>query len=565
MDMATLEKQVSEQGAVVRKLKTEKATQEEINEAINKLLALKGDLKEAEQTAVANLIEEIEKMKVENTDAEIVSKKEAELKELQLKVNPPPKEEKKVKAKKEEGPSKKELRKLKRAETVNDQKSEVTIVPAGEQFGDLPLIQSATKTDRVWTTLSAVESQVGQDVWIRGRIFNSNHKGKCCFILLRESFYTIQCALFQSKDIPKEMVSYAGKIPKESIIDIYGTVSPVPNPIDSASIKNFEISVKKIFVVTRLMVELPFTIDAACRSDDDNKKNDELAEENRKFVTVLPDTKLDYRWLDLRTPASQGIARIMSGIGQLFREYLYSKGFMEIHTPKICPGSSEGGSEVFKLDYFGTPCCLAQSPQLYKQMTTACSDFERVFELVHRYAKEMEAIKTQYPFEPLVYPESPVIIRYTDGMKMLQESGVAVDPMGDLSSTNEKLLGKLVRDKYNTDFYILDKFPLHIRPFYTMPDPVDKRFSNSFDIFIRGEEIVSGAQRIHDPELLKERAKAWGISIDSLKAYLQAFQHGAQPHAGCGVGLERVAMLFLNLGNVRRVSLFPRDPKRCSP
>ena len=149
---------------------------------------------------------------------------------------------------------------------------------------------------------------------------------------------------------------------------------------------------------------------------------------------------------------------------------------------------------------------------------------------------------------------------------MLQDHGVeGVDPLGDLTTAHERILGDLVRQKYDTDFYILHKYPAGARPFYTMPDPTDADYSNSFDIFIRGEEIISGAQRIHDVDLLTKRAAECGIEIDTIQSYLEAFKYGALPHGGCGVGLERVVMLFLGLGNIRKTSMFPRDPKRLAP
>ena len=111
----------------------------------------------------------------------------------------------------------------------------------------------------------------------------------------------------------------------------------------------------------------------------------------------------------------------------------------------------------------------------------------------------------------------------------------------------------------------MDKYPLAVRPFYTMPDPEDPKLSNSYDLFIRGEEIVSGAQRIHDVELLIERAKFWNVPIESIQSYVDAFKHGASPHAGGGIGLERVVMLYLGLKNIRKSSMFPRDPNRLAP
>jgi aspartyl-tRNA synthetase len=142
-------------------------------------------------------------------------------------------------------------------------------------------------------------------------------------------------------------------------------------------------------------------------------------------------------------------------------------------------------------------------------------------------------------------------------------AGHAVDE--DLSTKDEKVLGELIHHEFDTDFYIIDKFPDAVRPFYTMPDPVDPMWSNSYDIFIRGEEIMSGAQRIHDPDLLFSRAADKGVDLTPIKEYVDSFAYGAWPHAGGGVGLERVVMLFLGLDNIRRSSLFPRDPKRLTP
>jgi aspartyl/asparaginyl-tRNA synthetase len=130
----------------------------------------------------------------------------------------------------------------------------------------------------------------------------------------------------------------------------------------------------------------------------------------------------------------------------------------------------------------------------------------------------------------------------------------------------ELALGAAVKEKYGTDFFMLDKYPSTIRPFYTMPDPIDNRFSNSYDMFIRGQEICSGAQRCHDPEMVTKIIEQKGIEMgDGLKTYIDSFRHGVSPHAGAGIGLERVVFLYLGLDNVRKASMFPRDPNRCTP
>lgn len=135
----------------------------------------------------------------------------------------------------------------------------------------------------------------------------------------------------------------------------------------------------------------------------------------------------------------------------------------------------------------------------------------------------------------------------------------------DISTEDEKLLGEVIRREYQQEFYVIDKFPTSVRPFYTMEDPNEPRWSNSYDIFIRGEEVLSGAQRIHCPEMLKAKAKRMGVDLSTIQPYIDAFKFGAWPHAGGGVGMERVVMLFLKLSNIRQSSLFPRDPKRISP
>ncbi|KAJ2830026.1 aspartate--tRNA ligase dps1, partial [Coemansia erecta] len=163
------------------------------------------------------------------------------------------------------------------------------------------------------------------------------------------------------------------------------------------------------------------------------------------------------------------------------------------------------------------------------------------------------------------FDEKPLRLEYKDAIALLREHGVDIGDYDDMSTPQEKTLGQLVKEKYNTDFYMLDKFPLAVRPFYTMPDPVDPNYSNSYDFFLRGQEIMSGAQRVHDAELLKERIAAHGIPLSSLEHYISAFELGCPPHAGGGVGLERVVMFYLGIENIRLVSLFPRDPKRVDP
>jgi aspartyl/asparaginyl-tRNA synthetase len=276
-------------------------------------------------------------------------------------------------------------------------------------------------------------------------------------------------------------------------------------------------------------------------------------------------------------------------------------------------GASEGGSNVFTFKYFGQEACLAQSPQLYKQMAL-CGDFDRVFEigpvfraedsntnrhlceftgldmemtikehyfevldllgdlliyifngLEKKYKAELDVIKQQYPFEDFKCKSPIVKINFKEGVKMLHEAGVKQGDLEDLSTETEKALGRIVKEKYDTDFYMLYGYPAAARPFYTMLDPHDSDYTNSYDFFMRGEEITSGAQRIHCPDMLTERAKFFKIELHTIQDYIDSFKYGAPAHGGAGFGLERIVKFYCNLHNIRKSSLFPRDPNRIKP
>jgi len=423
------------------------------------------------------------------------------------------------------------------------------------------------------------------------------------------------------------MINFAGGIPKESIVDVFGLVKQSPVKIESCSQKDVELELSQVFVVSRSDSRLAVQIEDLSRSEaeivakmeelklkaDKGKTKGDDAAASILAIRVDPDTRLNNRVIDLRTITNQAIFRFESGVTNLFRETLNKKNFIEIHTPKIINAASEGGANVFEVSYFKGKAYLAQSPQFYKQMAIA-ADFDRVYtvgavfraedsnthrhltefvgldlemafnydyhevvELVgetfveifrgleERYTSEIATIHRQYPARPFKFLDKTLVLKYPDAVKMLRDAGAEMGDEDDLTTANEKLLGKLVFEKYDTDFYILDKFPLAVRPFYTMPDPNDKRYSNSYDVFMRGEEITSGAQRIHDETYLKERALHHKIKLETIEPYVKAFKYGCPPHAGGGIGLERVTMLYLGLDNIRKTSMFPRDPKRLEP
>ena len=174
-------------------------------------------------------------------------------------------------------------------------------------------------------------------------------------------------------------------------------------------------------------------------------------------------------------------------------------------------------------------------------------------------------VRQQFPSEPLQFTEEPLILHWEDAMKMLQDAGHEVSVMDDLTGALELALGAIVKEKYQSDFFILDRYPSSIRPFYTMHCADNPDYSNSYDVFIRGQEICSGAQRCHVPELLEKQILGKGMDLEPLQSYIDSFRHGCPPHAGGGIGLDRVVFLFLGLDNIRKASMFPRDPNRLAP
>ena len=257
-----------------------------------------------------------------------------------------------------------------------------------DNFGDMPMVQSQAITDKVWKKVEHLKPALaGQEVLVRGYLQTTRVVGKGVFVVVRSSLYTVQGVAFETKDgnISQAMIKYIDALPNESVIDMKGVVTVPDKPVESVTQKMVEVQISSLHCVCKVKQTLPFQIEDACKPDSVKESDvgayneDEEVQRDDGVIRVGPKMRLDYRWLDLRTPANQAIFRVESMVGCLFREFLINKGFVEIHTPKLIGGASEGGSEVFTLDYFGQPACLAMSPQLHKQITCACAGFERVF------------------------------------------------------------------------------------------------------------------------------------------------------------------------------------------
>lgn len=318
------------------------------------------------------------------------------------------------------------------------------------------------------------------------------------------------------------------------------------------------------------------------------------------------DTYLDHLPFTLRTPRARAIFKVQSEIIEGFRAFLRGLGFTEFQAPKLVAGSTEGGANVFTVDYFGKPAFLAQSPQFYKQIMVGV--FERAFTVGNVYRAELHATTrhlneyTSMDFEmgfiedhrdvmrvendfllalvdrlrqtcarefELLGATIPVVpgnipaVKLREAQEILKkEFGIECLGEPDLDPEHERKLCEWSVKTHDSDFLFVTHYPTKKRPMYTFPDPEDPEVTRSFDLLFRGVEITTGGQRIHDYEQLKANIAKWGLNPDHFRYYLEAFQYGMPPEGGLAIGLERLTAKFLGIDNVKEATLFPRDTSR---
>lgn len=320
------------------------------------------------------------------------------------------------------------------------------------------------------------------------------------------------------------------------------------------------------------------------------------------------DNRLDYRWIDLRSERNILIFKIQSCFTNAMREFLLSKRFIEIHTPKLIGTASESGSDVFEVKYFDRKAYLAQSPQFYKQMAMAAG-FERIFEsgpvfraeqsYTNRHATEFSGFDIEFSYidsfedvmdfeeDLLIYALTKVKQEYGETIKQVFETEVVVptkpfprmkladvyseivkygytpteEDKLDLSTEAERLVYKLAKDKFNHEFMFITDYPKDKRAFYHMRK---NGVPQGYDLIWRGVEITTGAQREHRYEVLKQQAEEKGLGED-VKFYLEFFKYGCPPHGGFGLGLDRIIMLMLNIQSIKEAEFIFRGPNRINP
>lgn len=413
---------------------------------------------------------------------------------------------------------------------------------------------------------------------IIGWVHEIRDLGGLAFLLIRDRTGIIQVTI-PKKKVPAEVVETVRSISRESVVRVRGEVKAIQKAPGGR-----EIVPKDIEIVS--VAESPLPLDVA------------------EKVPAEMDTRIDSRFLDVRRPRVRAIFCIRSAVTCASTAFLHSQGYINITTPKIVAAATEGGTDLFPIAYFEKEAFMNQSPQLYKQMMMAAG-FEKVFEIgpifraeehntirhlneatsldveasfadqndvmdlledliiyVYRYVAETCSEHLEELRVDLVIPEKPFPrIPYAEAIEIANKTIEETLTFGDdLSPSAERAIGSEIGQHY----FIID-WPTEIRPYYAMPYPDKPEICKAFDFMHPRMELSSGAQRIHDPDLLVERIRAKGLEPESFEFYLKAFRYGMPPHAGWGLGVERLVMTMLNLDNIREAVLFPRDRHRLTP
>jgi nondiscriminating aspartyl-tRNA synthetase len=419
---------------------------------------------------------------------------------------------------------------------------------------------------------------VGARVCLEGWIHAIRKFGAVNFLILRDRSGVAQIVLE-----PQEIEKLDG-LQVETVIAVHGTAES-----EERAALGVEVRDARLEVITPVTAVMPFEI-------------------NKRVLKPSLDVFLTHAPVGLRAPSKQSTFRLYSDLLAGFREYLLARDFVEIHTPKIAGSATEGGANVFKLDYFGRHAFLTQSPQLYKQIMVGV--FERVFEIgpafraeesyTVRHLNEYNSLDLEMGFidsyrdltgvligvvEHMVrraletHPADAAAlgielprfgdvpyIKFRDAQQLIHERhGEDRSAEPDFSPQDERWLGEWASEVHNSDFVFVTHYPTAKRAFYTMPDPEDPEHSLGFDLIFRGQELVSGSQRIHDYDQLVQTLQRRGIGLEPFEGYLEAFRYGLPPEGGFAIGSERLLMRLVNADNIRETTLFPRDVNRLTP
>ncbi|WP_409200283.1 aspartate--tRNA(Asn) ligase [Methanobrevibacter sp. DSM 116169] len=416
-----------------------------------------------------------------------------------------------------------------------------------------------------------------QEVLIMGWVHEIRDLGGIIFILIRDKDGMLQVTA-PSKEVTPEVLEALRSFRKESVVAVKGKVQESGRAPNGVEIIPSEVTIL-------------------------NPANQPLPMDPTEKVRAEIDTRLDSRFMDLRKQNVSSIFKIKSQMLHTVRNFFYENDFTEINTPKLVASATEGGTELFPITYFEKEAFLGQSPQLYKQIMMS-SGMDRVFEIaqifraeehdtlrhlneaisidmeasflddvdvmkiledmIHKVledistkcSKELEILEHDLKVQKTPFP----VVKYDDAVDIVNSRDVEMEWGEDLSRAAEKALGESMEG-----FYFLTDWPSEIKPFYVMPNKDNPINSHAFDLMYKDLEISSGATRIHQYDLLVEKISEKGLNPDAFGSYLKAFEYGMPPHAGWGVGADRLTMVLTGSNNIRETVLFPRDRHRLTP
>ncbi len=416
----------------------------------------------------------------------------------------------------------------------------------------------------------------GKEVILMGRVVDARDFGGIKFFVLADINGSIQITAPKAK-VDKKILDKIDALTKESAVAVKGKVVAAKQAPRGIEVVPAEIKILNL-------AETPLPLDPTGRA----KAN--------------IDTRLDARALDLRRPESLAIFKIRHQVLQTCRDHLVSKGFIEVNTPKIVATATESGAALFPITYFEREAFLSQSPQLYKEVLTSC--FDKVFEIgpifraeehdTPRHLNEATSIDIEMAFateddvmqilEELVsnifsdvkkrcaddlkilgrkleVQKTPFSrVTYDEAVKKLERAGLKMLWGEDLSTPAERKLAELMDGAY----FVTD-WPSAIKPFYTMPREDNPKLAHAFDLMYKEIELASGGTRVHQEELLVKQLKQRGLSPERFESHIKNYRAGLPPHAGWGLGLDRLVMVLAGADNIRECVLFPRDRQRLTP
>ncbi len=432
------------------------------------------------------------------------------------------------------------------------------------------------------TLIEQIGSRVCETVKICGWVETLRDQKHVQFLIIRDPTGSVQ--VVNEKSVNAELREVIAGLTPESTVEVVGEV--VVNP--KVKLGGLEVLAKSVKVVAKAETPLPFG----------------------KTPTI--ETRLDWRFLDLRSLQNLLIFKVQTFVEQMMRLFWVSEGFIEVHTPKFMGSASESGAELFEVEYFDRKAYLAQSPQFYKQMAMA-SGFEKVFEVgpvfraepsfTSRHATEFTSVDVEISWidshedvmqfeerwlhfvlqsvaakygkdikeifgQDIAIPKIPFPrVTMAEAYKILNQMGhdVKRDGKGDLDPEGERLLCQHFLEKAGHEFVFVTDYPSTVRPFYHMRLEDDPSITKSFDLLWKGLEVTTGAQREHRYEILKEQAKEKGLSLEPIQYYLDFFRYGCPSHGGYGFGLARMLMVMLGTKSLREVTFLHRGVNHLTP